>query len=90
MTREEILVRELIAARDLFQKYGDFHMAKDPPQRAKAAVNYRAVTSINNALHAEPSDLEPAGEPAPSDTPDDFPFADANDLLSVLYFFTVR
>lgn len=56
MTREEKLVEALIEARTQFQLYGDLHLAKDPPQREKAAVNHAMVSAINKALMSADDD----------------------------------
>lgn len=53
MTSDETLRQTLRDARNLFQTYGDNHMAKDPPQRGKAWTNYIMVDRINRALAAD-------------------------------------
>lgn len=52
MTPSEQAVAALKEARDTFQRYGDLHAAKSPPQPEKAGANYRMVATINTALLA--------------------------------------
>jgi hypothetical protein len=52
MTPGEFAIHTLRDARDTFLRYGDNHLAKDPPQPDKARVNYRMVDQINAALLA--------------------------------------
>ena len=47
---DQILINQLLRIRNQIQNYGDQHMAKTPPQVAKAAANYAAVSDINRAL----------------------------------------
>lgn len=49
---ESLLRAELLTCRDLFQTYGDNHMAKTPPQVEKADRNYARVAAINATLLA--------------------------------------
>ncbi len=60
-TTEHCLRAVLIECRDQFQKYGDHHMDKQPPQYEKARVNYTFVRDINDTLlnaHTLPADEE--------------------------------
>lgn len=66
MTPDENLIAVLRKARDTFQRYGDNHLAKDPPQHGKAEVNYSMVREINEALLA-------VAEPEPVRLPDTIP-----------------
>lgn len=52
MTPSELAITALKNARETFQRYGDLHAAKSPPQPEKAGVNYDMVTQINTALLA--------------------------------------
>lgn len=52
MTPSERAIIALRNARDTFQRYGDQHAAKEPPQPHKAQVNYAMVAEINDALLA--------------------------------------
>lgn len=45
-----LLTDVLVKVREQFQFYGDSHLSKNPPQIAKAAVNYKFVAEINQAL----------------------------------------
>mgnify|MGYP000311188419 CR=1 FL=1 len=52
MTQPDLITTTLRKARDTFQRYGDHHCAKNPPQTDKAAVNYAMVAEINTTLLA--------------------------------------
>ena len=45
-----VLTTMLQRSRYQFQRYGDLHMAKSPPQIEEAEVNYALVAEINFAL----------------------------------------
>ena len=48
----ELAAAALRKARDTFQRYGDNHLAKTPPQIDKAGVNFDMVAGINATLLA--------------------------------------
>ena len=55
---DQDLVDMLLECRKQFQFYADQHMAKNPPQVAKAHANVTFVSQINNTLLQRSQRLE--------------------------------